>query len=249
MRKIAIVLMCFVFVCGVAFAAEKEEPLVPLKVYYLEFPPYYHTNVDRLPDGFLLRNTSRILHKAGIKPCFRGMPAKRILQEMRSSEPLVSIGWFKTPRREVFAKFSLPIYKNKPLEILFLKENEAQFSHYDQLSELLHAPDLVLGVLEGYSLGNVVDTMISDAKPQKMIASGGYPQLVRMLAAGRFSYLIVAPEEVDVLITKNYLSEKLFARKKLTDMPPGNLRYLMFSQAVSDEIIERVNNAIQELGF
>lgn len=215
-----------------------------LKVFYLEFPPYYYTAHDGRPDGFLLKKADAIFRKAGIEPRYESLSAKRILQEMRTVEPVCSIGWFKTPQRERFAQFSRPIYQNKPLEAMFLKKNAQRFADKETLSELLLDERLALGLVGGYSLGQVVDGLIAESAANPRLVAGGYPQLVRMLAAERFSYLIVAPEEADTLVRKNYLAPDLFQVKALSDVPAGNYRYFMFSKAVSKSLVSRIDRAI-----
>lgn len=236
----------FLLLCPVlAFAAGGEKYQVPLKVYYLEFPPYYYTNSDFKPDGFLLKQADTIFRQAGIEPEYESLPAKRILQEMRTLRSAASIGWFKTPQRERFASFSIGLYQNKPLQVMFLKANELLFHNKETLAELLKDDSLTLGLVEGYSYGHEVDGLIEKEAPQTQLVVGGYPQLVRLLAAGQFTYIVVAPEEVDMLIGKNRLAPELLECKKLKDMPAGNVRHLIFSKGVPDDIVNRVNRAVK----
>ncbi len=244
---IIFILLCLSLIPSFAFGAEEQVSPAVLKVYYLEFPPYYYTNNDRQPDGFLLKKTEAILQRAGIESEYDSVPAKRILQDMRKLEPTCSIGWFKTPQRERFAQFSKPIYQNKPLQILYLKQNESLFRDKTSLAQVMADETLVFGQLESYSLGPVVDHMIKKSSPETRLVVGGYPQLVRMLAAQRFSYLLAAPEGIDILIEKNRLVPELFVRQSMADIPAGNLRHLMFSRGVSDETIIRINRAIDHL--
>lgn len=244
MKFIGSLILCMFFFPSFVLSAEVEADQWPLTIYYLEFPPYYYTNANQEPDGFLLKEADIILRKAGIRPEYRAMPAKRIMQEMHSLKPLGSIGWFRTPRREGFAKFSLPIYRNQPLQIIYLKKHGPLFQEHDSLQDLLGDDRLILGLLEGYSYGTEIDLLIRRVQPPTRIVVGGYPQLVRMLAVERFTYIIVAPEEINVLIQKNHLTSNLFARKELSDVPAGNYRHLMFSKGVSDKLVDQVDRVI-----
>ncbi|ADU63161.1 extracellular solute-binding protein family 3 [Pseudodesulfovibrio aespoeensis Aspo-2] len=217
---------------------------VRLLVCHLEFPPYYFTNSLGEPDGFLLRKTDAVLRAAGIEPVYQSMPAKRILELLHSKDPVCSIGWFKTPHRESFAKFSKPIYRNQPLCALALKENVFKLEGRDSLAQILADETIVLGVLEGYSLGADVDDLIARARPGMKRVNGDYPQLVRMLAMERFTCILVAPEEVESLLQMTRLDRDLFTCKGLVDVPTGNARHLMYSMGVPDRIVARIDELL-----
>lgn len=248
MRRIVLltVVICVTFVLGQpAWGEDGAEPM-PFKVAYLEFPPYYFTNTDGDPDGFLLKKADDIFRLAGLEPQYESQPAKHVLMQMRGLIPLCSIGWFKTPKRESFAKFSKPMYQNEPLHVLYLKENSHLFMNRNSLSEVLQDKSLVMGRVGGYSYGPVVDHLFKKYEPSVLNIAGEQPQLIRMLAAGHFTYMLAAPEEIETLIGKNYLSPELFQSKQLSDLPAGNHRYLMFSRGVPDEVVIRINCVIED---
>lgn len=235
-------LLLFPAVCAAA-----DESSYRLRVYYLEFPPYYYTNAEDEPDGFLLNRAKAIFEEADIEPVWEPMPAKRILQELHSSSPAASIGWFKTPNRETYARFSLPIYRNKPLEVLHLARNSGDFENKRSLGDVLRDRNLELGVLEGYSYGYFVDSCLLRDKPRVRYVVGEYAQLVGMLGLGRFDYILVSPEETQQLVAYTDMSTDEFCMKKMEDIPDGNLRFLMFSQGVPQEMLDKVNQAITDL--
>lgn len=230
-----------------AYGAGGEAASLSLKVYYLEFPPYYYTTPDFKVSGFLFKMADEAFRRAGIEAEYESASAKRILQDLRFPRPAASIGWFKTPEREQFAKYSVGIYQNKPLHILYLVKNGQAFEGKDTLAAVMADKSLVFGVDHGYSFGPGVDAMLKKGMPTTRECVGGFPQLVRMLAADQFSYLLVAPEEIDILIGKNYLDRAQFRHKGLSDIPAGNVRHIIFSREVPDEVIVRVNEAILDI--
>lgn len=252
LRLLPGLLACLWLAVAPAVAAESESAAtsdsgdgrVRLLVCHLEFPPYYYTNSLGEPDGFLLRKTDAVLRAAGVEPIYESMPAKRILELLRSNDPVCSIGWFKTPHREQFAKFSRPIYVNEPLCALMLRKNEFKLDGKDSLAQILADESIALGVLEGYSLGASVDNIIARARPGMRRVNGDYPQLVRMLAVERFTCILVAPEEVESLLRMNRLDQDIFACKGLSDVPAGNARHLMFSMGVPDRIVARIDEVL-----
>ncbi|QGY41633.1 transporter substrate-binding domain-containing protein [Pseudodesulfovibrio cashew] len=241
-------LSCVLFLSQPSVGSDAEErDQGVLSVLYLEFPPYYFTNPHGQADGILLNLARDIFREAGIGTRYASMPAKRVLENFRKagdSDRFASVGWFKTPERMGFARFSRPIYQNRPLVILFLEKHRALFEKYETFEQLTADGTLTLGLLDGYSYHTALDTMIRRSSTRKRVVVGEFPQLVRMLAAERFFYIIVAPEEVDRLIEASGLPKGRFMSKAMRDIPTGNKRYVMFSKGVPDSLIERVNMAI-----
>ncbi|MEA3347466.1 MAG: hypothetical protein U9Q39_00250, partial [Pseudomonadota bacterium] len=54
-------------------------------------------------------------------------------------------------------------------------------------------------------------------------------------------------EEIPSLINSANLTQSDFYTHTLRDIPCGNIRYLIFSQAVPDEVIDRINLSIKKI--
>lgn len=215
-----------------------------LAVEYLEFPPYYFTNGAMQPDGFLLKLADAAFQEAGVLPEYESLSAKQILSHMHSDRPVCSIGWFKTPERETFARFSRKIYQNRPVEVVYLERNGPLFDKHETLASLVRDRSLSMGKAKSYSQGKVVDEIIAKGDPPITVVNGSYADLFRLLAAGEFSYFIVASEYIDYQIRRNHLNAALFAHKKMADIPEGNIRYLMYSRGVPKSVIRRIDEAL-----
>ena len=227
-------------------AADGGEPY-HLTVEYLEFPPYYYTNSAMQPDGFLLKLADAAFAEAGVHPDYESQSAKLILSHMHSDLPVCSIGWFKTPERETFARFSRKIYQNRPVEVVFLEKNASLFEKHETLASLVRDRSLTLGKAKNYSQGKVADEIIAEGAPRTTLVNGSYADLFRLLAAGEFSYFIVASEYIDYQIRRNHLNVDLFVHKKMADIPEGNIRYLMYSQGVPESVIRRIDKALEKV--
>jgi len=227
-------------------AAEDGEPY-HLAVEYLEFPPYYYTNSALQPDGFLLKLADAAFAEAGVLPEYESLSANQILSHMHSDRAVCSVGWFKTPERETFARFSRQIYQNRPVEVVYLRKNSLLFEKHTALASLVRDRFLTLGKAKGYSQGKVVDRIIAEGKPLVREVGGSCADLFRKLAARDFSYFIVAAEYIDDQIMRNHLNANLFEHKKMVDIQDGNIRYLMYSRGVPDSIIRRIDKALEKV--
>jgi len=222
------------------FAARAEEPLT---VYYMERPPYYVTENGQAR-GTLNAIAEKVLTAAAIPYRFDVLPAKRILEILAQPDAYAcSVGWFKTPEREAYARFSRPIYQNRP--ILPLARRDAAVAMQGMnLDDILADKRFVLGALDGFSYGTGLDARIAEAGSRVYRFSGTQKQLVRMLAAGRIDYMLVSPEETPLLLADAGITPDMLSLVEVDKAEPGNLRHLMCSKAVPEETMRRMNEAI-----
>jgi len=241
----ALALLLAMFAPGLAWAQESAEP--DIKVAYLERPPYYWTDNGH-PRGFLLELTKKIFALAGITASYAPVPPNRILAELRENKaPTCSIGWFKNPERESYAKFSLPIYRDKPLVILTTKDRAGNFRVHDSLEDVFRDSSLVLAQVASFSLGETVDRLQKQILVRNLTVSSSQSVLPRLIQEGRASYMLVAPEEVPTLLRSANVDPELFVQLTIQDIPAGNLRHLIFSANVTEEALRKVNAAIRVL--
>ena len=220
----------------------------PLTVSYFERPPYYFTTEDGNAAGLLVERTRRILREAGIKARFLSLTPNQILYVIKhANAPHCSVGWFKKPERELYAQFSRPIYRNRPLVLLIHQEQRHSFEKFDNLRTLFKAEDLVMARMSSFSYGSYVDTLLEKLNPTSFFEAESQEGLLKSIAERNSDYMLVAPEEVDDLIDRSGFSAGRFTTKTLREIPAGNLRYLMCTQVVDDDIMSRINQAIAEI--
>ena len=218
-----------------------------LHVVYLERPPYYWTENGQ-PRGFLLGLTRQILDRAGIPASFSQHPPNRIMEEIRSDrERICSIGWFKTPERETFARFSLPIYRDQSPVLLTTTDKAHLFSRYKTLRSVFADPALVMAQVASFSYGETIDRLQKEILVRSLTVSSSQKVLPKLILQGRASYMIVAPEEVPTLLRLAEVDADRFTVLTMEDIPAGNLRYLIFSKAVPETDRERIDAAIADL--
>ncbi|WP_035075824.1 substrate-binding periplasmic protein [Maridesulfovibrio zosterae] len=219
-----------------------------LDMAYIEYPPYFYTNsTSGKADGFLIKLTSRILNRAGIDFRYEKVPVKRILKQMKSGRYMGSVGWFKTKEREEFVQYSLPIFKNKPTVAVILKKNINKLHDLTNLKEIMKIPDLKVAIIDGHFKGKYIDQVTSLYPDKTFYISGKKKQLLPMIAAERFDIFFIAPEISSSLIESCGYDVNDFMLIPLEDVPAGNSRYLIFSNTVSKQVVNKINRAIEEI--
>lgn len=215
-----------------------------LKVLYFEYPPYYHQLPDGQPAGLIVDLAKRIFARAGVGTQFEYIPPKRIVHSIQTGQPVASLGWFKTPEREAFAQFSLPVYINKPVELMFLRKNEERFRLYETLEALVGSQQFLVGRVSGFSDGPYIDGLMARFPGQVVDVPRDSVRLMAMLRAGRIDYALFPPEEVGALLTATGVSSSELMLKAMRDIPAGNTRFIMYSKTVSQDLVRRIDDAI-----
>lgn len=215
-----------------------------LDVLYFEYPPYYHQLPDGQPSGLIVDLARRVFDRAGIEARFEFIPAKRILYDIQKGRPVASLGWFKTSEREEFARFSLPIYVNRPVGVLVPRERGGRFQSYDTLEALMASREFFLGRVGGFSDGAYLDSLLARYPDRVVEVPADSVRLLKMLQADRFDFVLIPPEEMEDLLREARMSSADFSLRAMRDIPGGNTRYIMYSKAVDQNLIRRVDDAI-----
>ena len=187
------------------------------------------------------------LAKAGIEARWVKRSSKRQMREVQQNKSAVcSPGWFKKPEREVFAKFSSPVYQDQPQIIVARADKAGDISH-TTLKSLFQDNALKLSVKMGYSYGSFIDNMRKQLKPNTVETSQDIGGITRMLLGRRFDYFIAAPEEYQSLAERLGIAGEDIVSLQMRDIPPGNKRYLMCSEKVPDGLLNRFNAGLKGL--
>jgi ABC-type amino acid transport substrate-binding protein len=212
-------------------------------LYYHERPPYSSKQADGSVRGFLADIADKAMKAAGIAYRWEDLPSARQIEVIKRNDgQACGLGWFKRPDREAFAKFTLPIYHDLPT-IVVARADDARFAGTPTLDALFHDKSLRLLTKTGYSYGAEIDAKIESEAPTLRRDPSDNRAMLVMVGRKRVDYMIMAEEEAKDLLTDPDIGRSV-AIYHLGDAPPGELRYLMCSQSVPDDVIARINQAI-----
>ncbi len=218
-----------------------------LTVEYRDKPPYSYTEGGK-PAGFLMERTARVLRRAGLDARYVEVPVRRTLLNLQANQaPLCSPGLYKLPERAAFARFSMPIHRDKPHVVLAHAEVAARIRAMPKLAQLFADPTLQPGLVEGVSYGRQLDQFLSTVAKPAIRAQLSPLQLARMVGVRRMDYMLIDEEDLNWLRRDPEFTPLPLVRVEFADMPRGELRYIACSQQVPQSTLERINQAIREL--
>ena len=217
-------------------------------IHYHERHPYYISQGKGV-GGIIGDRITFVFEQAGIPLAWQKTPAKRQLDIIKKNSGREgAAGWFKTPKRETFAKFSRPIYQDKPTIALARADQELIQSGLP-LADTLVNRRLRLLRKDGYAYGGFIDNLLDRIRPNQTVTFADNVSMLKMIHTRRVDYLFIAEEEADDLLTETGLPSSDFKKIAFTDMPQGNRRYILFSRQVEDSTIGRLNRVIQYYGI
>jgi uncharacterized protein (TIGR02285 family) len=210
---------------------------------YNERPPYLVPAADGSATGLTGTPAANAFKAAGIAVSWAKVPTIRQLAAVKETQGMnCAIGWFKTPEREQFAKFTKPIYRDKPWMVLA----NATFAVKDgaKLEDVLSAKGVRVLTKDGFSYGPYIDDLLAKTKPHLTVSNGSTSQMLQLINAGSVDFMFVSEEEAEYLVEQAGLSMKNFRQIRFPDMPKGGERYIMCSKNVPDDVMAKLNKNI-----
>ncbi len=234
-----------VLLLGLALGGAAAAQPAALTVYYNERPPYAVSGAGDQVEGLTATPAARALAAAGVPFRWVKLPSNRQILSIKDNRaPECALGWFRNPEREQFARFSKPLYQDRPTVALSHQGLEPPGR---RLAELLSQPGVTVLVKERFSYGPYVDGLLAQLRPTVTATTVENAQMVQMVARRRADLMFAAEEEASVLIEQAGPEDaRQLKVLHFADMPEGEKRHLMCSRAVPEELMQRLNAAIPD---
>lgn len=229
----------------VSDSKEDSQKINIITLHYHERSPYYTTTENGV-NGLIASIVSKAFNKAGIPFEWKKTPSNRQLKIIQDNLGFDGIiGWFKNPEREQFGKFSHYIYQDKPFIAITKADNSSLFNNMT-VDSVLSNQNLILEVKDGYSYGAFLDEKIKKMEPVIDRTTSENIQMLNKIQSERADYFFIAPEEAESLIELSGLPVENFKYINFSDMPKGEKRYIIFSRNIKDDLIVKLNGAIED---
>jgi polar amino acid transport system substrate-binding protein len=241
----AVALLCGMFACVQAPA----DTLAPITMHYYERKPLHYLNEHNQVAGLIVTPIEQSFAKAGIPIKWQQTPVNRIVATLQANDGLdCAAGWYKSPDRESYLRFSQPVYRDKGLVAL----SRSDFSAPPGVTarELLSRPQTRLVVKQGFFHGRYLEPLIEKMPPaQVQRVSDEISSMVKMVRVGVADIIILTEDEVDVYIDPASGAGDGIRVLHLPDVPTQEYRYVACSKKVPQQIIDRLNAAISSLAL
>lgn len=216
----------------------------PLVLFYVQRPPFMGSGAGAGPAGSLIAPVEAAFAKAGIPAVWREASTLRQLTIIRNDTMRAcSIGRYKTPDREAFARFSIPFYQDQPW--VGVANVRLKIGERARAADLMADPNLTVLLKDDIKFGPYADDLIAHMKARRVGAMSDFGQIIRMIEAGRADFSLISGEEELYYRKQLGYTDKDFKVIHFTDMPAGEKRYLMCSKSVRDAEMEKINAGLK----
>ncbi|WP_374583069.1 hypothetical protein [Pseudoduganella sp.] len=215
-----------------------------ITVFYNVRPPYLVQQEDGAPAGLTGTPAQKAFTAARVQVHWSIMPTNRQIVMIRENGGrYCAIGWFQTPERDAFAKFTKPLYRDQSWMVLV--HSGLALDERDSLGNVLARPGLRVMVKDKYSYGRGIDELLVRHKPAIAVSTGSSLQMLQSLGAQSVDLIFVSEEEGRYLLANAVSLAGKLRLLRLADMPRSETRHIMCSREVPDEVIERLNKSIR----
>lgn len=224
---------------GLGTAAQAQ----PLTLHYQERAPYSVAQGDGSVAGLVATPAAQALSQAAVAFGWARTPSQRQLALIQEGEGLhCGVGWFRNPERAALGKFSKPLYSDKPFGALV--RNDSPLRSGLRGAEALALAGHTLLVKDGYSYGPQLDRLLAAHRPTPLKTSAETQQMLRMLVAGRAGWIIVTPEESQVLRAEAGAAGAGLRQVVFADISSRETRHLYCNRSVPDAWLARIDQAL-----
>lgn len=244
-----LVVRCCVGLCvagwvHAAIAAQEVEASDVVTLHYQERVPYEYQDNGQV-QGLWATPAEQAFRKADIPFKWAATPITRQLHLMQSNRGLhCAAGRFWTADRAQWARFSKPIYRNRPMGLIARSDNAA-LRGYSHMEHAIKTPTVRLLVKKGYSYGPKIDGYIAQRRQPTSSTHDESLHMLRQIHRGMADTFPISEDEFEGLLARTSLPAHDFVLLKFPDAPKSELRYIMCSMKVPPHTMERLNAAIE----
>ena len=232
--------LCMIFAAAGAVHAEDT-----IDLHFYVRPPYMVKVGEDQASGLTVDPARAAFEKAGVRFRWQQTPAKRQLVVIERGSGLdCGVGWYKTPEREKFGKFTAPVYRDKPTVAIA----RAKFQPRDKaLAAVVADPATRVVMKAGLTYGQDIVAIMAKAKAQVQTVATEQTNLARIVASGRVDFMFSPQEEAELLVADVEREGEELKVLMFSDVREGATRHILCSPRVSDEVIAKLNAALSKV--
>ncbi len=224
-----------------------DEGATHLLLRYQPRPPFLELESGKL-SGSCGGPAVRALEEAKIPFTLVANPPFRQLALMQTAEYYdCSVGWLKIPERIGLYKYSDPVCDDGVWLVVGHKGSVDR--SINKAETLLKDRNLTLINRKNYSFGEWVDSLAKQYNTKIIYIENAEitPQMFEMIRMGRADYTFVSPWEFEYLLKRFKWAPTDFVVFQPVDNITTSPRHIICSKKVPDEVIRKINQAIQKL--
>ena len=244
-----LLLRCFASLMLVSFSW-MASPVAMAQELDIEFgfnnkPPLFYFEAGNA-QGDVVAVVRQACKLASLRCGFTELPFLRVMSYLEKRRPgFAALGFSRTPERDQFVIASEPVWRDATPVLMVRAADKERFQKFAGLRDLIDNSQYTFGG----KVGNVypIDAFLKGLGPRDVRFTGEANRFPLLLVSERFDFTILYPEEILPALQASGIVPTAVATVHYPDIPAGQERYLLFSQAVSPDIVSKMNGALKKL--
>lgn len=237
--------LCLLTLLLLATLLHAHEAIV---LHYALRPPYTLASTDpHSLDGVAGKRIVDILRRAGIPYHLNKTPPLRQLDAVRDNKSRdCTYDWYKTPEREIYARFSEPFAQDS--RYVYVTRKNSVVNAPVSMSQIINS-GLTMVRVSGYSYGADLDAVIKSGQIKTLITHGEEIELMTTIMRKRSDFGLLLADEVSYILRHNELLRAELRVYETSEMPEPEYTYFLCSHKVDNDTMSAFNQALLELPF
>ncbi len=203
MLKMSALLRAASFVGFGAFGVFASAQTVdPITLHFYDRRPFQYMAEDSSPAGSIVDMERLVFKNAGIPVRWVMTPVNRIMRVLQDNRGLdCSAAWARTPEREQFAKFTIPVVD--ATHLVGLVRSDLKATEGSKAKDVFALPTAQLLLKQGLTYGDYLDGLIADVPSnRKVFVSDDMSSMVRMLTMGTGNIVLTSLDEAQLYVSQ-----------------------------------------------
>lgn len=232
---------------GVFGAFASAQAVDPITLHFYDRRPFQYMAEDSSPAGSIVDMERQVFKNAGIPVTWVMTPVNRIMRVLQDNRGMdCSAAWARTPERELFAKFTIPVVD--ATHLVGLVRSDLKATEGSKAKDVFALPSVQLLLKQGLTYGDYLDGLIADIPSnRKVFVSDDMSSMVRMLTMGTGNIVLTSLDEAQMYVSQTVTKPIGIRVLKFPDVPALGPRSIICSRNVSDDVMKKLNVAIKGL--
>jgi hypothetical protein len=227
-----------------AFSATASEPMQTIQMLHEDFPPYIYEKGGQVV-GSVAMATEKVFTAAGLSIKWQQTNYGRLRRELSvAQKPFCATGYSLNHDRIGDTKVVGPIAQAPKASIAIRSSDLPLFQRHATITDILQDPNLGGGFIKGLNYQGVSRDLMASGFNRHIIISGTETDLAMLVARKRIDYAIINRDQTDFIRAQVPLANELITYEP-EGMRPAWPMYIICSGAVSSDIWEKINQAVE----
>ncbi|KFZ38764.1 hypothetical protein HR45_04940 [Shewanella mangrovi] len=246
MRQWILVSLALMSVSSSSVAVTADDVIL----YFTGRPPFIWKDEQGQMHGISYEIGERVFRLAHIPYHWQQAPSARVQHYFSTDKhPLCLVNWIYTDERQQLGRISLPTYVEQDYLAVMPNDSAERFYHRD-VDQILQDKTVAVLIKAGYAYSTVLEHKFAQMQAQKIDLRADQQRNFQLLAENRADIGFFEQQELEGFVQRfPELADKVTIIRYPSINAKPTTRHVICSKSVSEQRMQRINDAIKQLNL